>query len=222
MAITKAELKNAFREVASLEFSHIPTDETSIKYNFSDKFNKRMQKLIKSQKKAYWCLVNTAAKRVAIIFLAIFTMFTAAFSVKAIREPVVNFIMEIYETFTHYLFEGDTTNTISKEYSITELPDGYIQTNKFRNENLITTIYEKTAHNVIEFTQTTTKHAQIHIDNEHESVYKDIVNGIEINISETLDIKHVFWIKDNYYFDITCYGDISIDTIKELIMSIDY
>ena len=38
MAISKAEFKQAFREVASLEFSHIPQDEKSINYNFSDKF----------------------------------------------------------------------------------------------------------------------------------------------------------------------------------------
>ena len=53
MAITKAEFKQAFREVVSLEFSHIPTDENSIQYTFSEKFNKRMEKLIKSQKKVY-------------------------------------------------------------------------------------------------------------------------------------------------------------------------
>ena len=67
MAITKAEFKNAFRKVASLEFSHIPSDECGIQYTFSEKFNKRMEILIKSQNKVYWDVVSTAAKRVAII-----------------------------------------------------------------------------------------------------------------------------------------------------------
>ena len=72
-----------------------------------------MQKLIKSQKKLYWNIVNTAAKRAAVIFVAIITIFTAAFSVKAIREPILKFIKQIYESFTFCSFEGDTTEIIT-------------------------------------------------------------------------------------------------------------
>ncbi len=185
MAITKAEFKQAFREVVSLEFSHIPTDENSIQYTFSEKFNKRMEKLIKAQKKVYWNLVSTTSKRVAIIFLAIFTMFTAAFSVKAIREPIVKFISEIYETFTHYFFDGDTTDTITQEYSIKVLPDGFKQTNQIKSDVFVTTEYQDDSGNIIQFTQMTTEHsAGYFFDNENGTITTEYVGDVEVQFYE--------------------------------------
>ena len=98
------KIKAAFREVVSSEFAHIPTDESSIDFTFSEKFNKKMEKLIKSQRKSYYIFINTVGKRVAILFVAIITLFAASMSVKAIREPVINFIIEVYESFTKYFF----------------------------------------------------------------------------------------------------------------------
>lgn len=109
MAMSKTDFKNAFREVVSSEFAHIPTDESSIDFTFSERFNKRMEKLIRSQKKVYYNFVNTAYKRVAILCVILLTMLTTACSVKAIREPIVNFIKQVYESFTHYSYDGDTT-----------------------------------------------------------------------------------------------------------------
>lgn len=143
MAMSKSDFKKALREVVSLEFAHIPEDESSINYTFSERFNKKMEKLIKSQRKAYWGVINTATKRAAVIFIAILSLFTAAFSIKAIREPIVNFFIKIYETFTHYSFEGETTEFISKEYSITNLPEGFVKSEQTKSDISIITIYNR-------------------------------------------------------------------------------
>ena len=116
MSMSREEFKAAFREVISSEFAQIPTDEDSIDFTFSEKFIKRMDKLIRAQKKSYYKFINTAGKRVAVIFAAIITLFTASLSVKAIREPVVRFIKQVYETFIHYTFEGDIQPKIKKEF----------------------------------------------------------------------------------------------------------
>lgn len=222
MAITKAEFKKAFREVVSLEFSHIPTDENSIEYTFSQKFIKRMEKLIKSQKKVYWHFVNTASKRVAIILLAIVTMFSAAFGVKAIREPIVNFIKQVYETFTHYSFEGDIAETITKEYIITQLPNGFEQKDKIKNDYLIYTVYENMDEQKIEFSQRTTQsHSGLFEDNENTVVSKIVINSMEIELQEWFDTKCAIWTYDGYFFMLDCAGNIEVDTIKEIIKSIN-
>ncbi len=221
MAITKAEFKQAFREVVSLEFSHIPTDENSIEYTFSKKFNRRMEKLIKSQKKVYWKFVNTASKRVAIIFLAIFTMFTAAFSVKAIREPIIEFIKQVYESFTHYSFDGDTVETITKEYTITKMLDGYEQIDKITDDDYISTTYKNELGDTIAFSQQITKgNSGLFVDNENGDLYTEFVNGIEVEFKEWYDTKSAFWISDGYLFSINCVGDVSFEQIKQIISSI--
>ena len=74
MAMSKTDFKKAFREVVSSEFAHIPTDEDSIDFIFSEHFEKRMKKLIRSQKKMYYNFVNTVFKRVAIICVVLLSI----------------------------------------------------------------------------------------------------------------------------------------------------
>ncbi len=221
MAINKNDFKNAFREVVSSEFAHIPTDENSIDFTFSECFNKRMAKLIKSQKKAYYSLINTAYKRVAIICIIILALLTTACSVKVIREPIVNFFTEVYESFTRYFFEGDTANTITKEYSLKVLPDGFKQTNKTQSDILIITEYQNEHGDIIEFTQSSTKRVEHTFDNEKANVYTEMLNNLEVKIYDSYDTKQAVWIKDEYSFNLICYGDISIEAIKHLIENME-
>lgn len=221
VAITKAEFKDAFREVVSLEFNHIPNDEESIDYEFSDKFNKRMEKLIKSQSKPYWNFISTASKRAAVIIVAVLTLFTAAFSVKAIREPIIKFIKQVYESFTHYSFDGDTVEIINKEYTITKMLDGYEQLDKLTSDNTIATTYKNKSGDTIIFTQMTTEYSIGYlVDNESGKQYTETVDGIEIDFKEWYETKTAIWTNDGYVFSIDCIGNISFEDIKQIIRSI--
>lgn len=222
MPISKSEFKEIFREVISSEFLHIPKNEDEIDFEFSERFNKRMAKLINSQKKAYYHLINTAAKRVAIIIVLILTMFTAAFSVKAIREPIIKFVKQIYETFIHYSVEGETEDTITKEYSLKFVPDGFEQINSVRDEYTVSIVYKNASEDSIIFTQMTTKNHLGHfVDNETGKIYSEIVDGINVEFKEWNNSKNSVWIEYGYVFTIDCYGEISFDEIKQMIASLE-
>lgn len=220
MSMSKTDFKNAFREVVSSEFAHIPTDENSIDFTFSERFNKRMEKLIRSQKKVYYNLINTAAKKVAVILVIFATLTTASMSVKAIREPVVNFIVEVYESFTRYFFDGDTTKELKKEYVITELPTDFLQTSAVKTDINQTVTLEDTNDNMIIFTQSITENKIFDIDNQKETPKIEKVNGIEIYIYTYEKDKFIFWSDNGYFFQITAYGDIDEETLIKMIKSI--
>ena len=217
--MSREEFKAAFREVVSSEFAQIPTDEDSIDFTFSEKFIKRMDKLIRAQKKSYYKFINTAGKRVAVIFAAIITLFTASLSVKAIREPVVRFIKQVYETFIHYTFEGDIQPKIKKEFFIKTLPDGFIQHDKIESDLAITTIYVND-NNTIKFTQQSTNNANHFFDNESGTLTKVTISGINVDIYESENIKHAVWTDEGYFFKLTCIGEINIDSVTMMIESI--
>ena len=221
LSMSREEFKTAFREVVSSEFAYIPTDEDSIDFTFSEKFIKRMDKLIRAQKKSYYKFINTAGKRVAVIFAAIITLFTASLSVKAIREPVVKFFTEVYESFTRYIFEGDTTDTINKEYSIKVLPDGFEQTSVIKGDTIVTKIYENKNGDKIKFTQQTTNNANHTFDNENGKVTKISLNDINIDIYETDGIMHALWTEYGYYFKLSYYGNTEIENFKAIIKTIE-
>ncbi len=62
MAMTRAQLNQALRDAASMEFADIPSNEEEISFQFSDKFMQKIEKLIARQKTLYWNCVNTATK----------------------------------------------------------------------------------------------------------------------------------------------------------------
>lgn len=219
LSMSREEFKAAFREVVSSEFAHIPTDESSIDFTFSEKFIKRMDKLIRAQRKSYYKFINTAAKRAAVIFAAIITLFTASLSVKAIREPVVRFIRQVYETFIHYTFEGEIQPKIKKEFFIKTLPDGFIQHDKIESDLAITTIYVND-NNTIKFTQQSTNNANHFFDNESGTLTKVTISGINVDIYESENIKHAVWTDEGYFFKLTCIGEINIDSVTMMIESI--
>ena len=219
MSMSREEFKAAFREVISSEFAQIPTDESSIDFTFSEKFIKRMDKLIRAQRKSYYKFINTAAKRAAVIFAAIITLFTASLSVKAIREPVVKFIKQVYETFIHYTFEGEIQPKIKKEFFIKTLPDGFIQHDKIESDLAITTIYVND-NNTIKFTQQSTNNANHFFDNESGTLTKVTISGINVDIYESENIKHAVWTDEGYFFKLTCIGEINIDSVTMMIESI--
>ncbi len=219
MAMSRTDFKNAFREVVSSEFAHIPSDESSIDFAFSEHFNKRMEKLIRSQKKVYYNFFNTAYKRVAIICVVLLTMLYTACSVKTIREPIVNFFTEVHESYTRYFFEGDTSSQIEKEVFITKLPDGFVQSDKIESDLAITTVYVNND-STIKFTQQSTSNASHSFDNENGTLTRVNISNLNIDIYESENIKHAVWTDSGCFFKLTCIGDISIDSITMMIKSV--
>ncbi len=223
MAITENQFKQAFREAVSSEFSHIPSDENAIDIVLSERFTRKMEKLINAQKKSYYAFVNTAAKRAAIVFAILLTMLTTACSVKTIREPILNFIKEVYETLTHFSVDGDTVEVITKEYYPTYIPAGYTQVDRMKSDAYIVTTYKNDADEYIDFKQMTSETTVGYfIDNETQILTIEDSNGLEIYYKERNNTKFALWNNHGYTFEINCFGDnIDLKIIQNIISSVE-
>lgn len=224
MAITKDQFKNAFRTAISLDYVDIPENDDIINVSFSDEFIKKMQKLIISQKKSYWYFINTTAKKVAAVFLVSMILFSSMMSVRAIREPVVEFFKEVYDTFVSYFFEGDTIDEISKTNSnettsSINLPSGFVQIDVLENKNMISTIYANEHGDTIEFVSAITDEAKITFDTEHMQHHTIYITDVKVDVYEGDGIKHAIWIEDSTLKLITCCGNIQMESIEAMILS---
>ena len=118
MAITRTDFNNAFREVIAQEFSHIPNDENSIDFTFSEKFERQMQRLIRSQRRVFYSFVNTSYKRVATVLVVLLTTAVTLFSIKPVRDGTFNFLGGIYNSLNQNYFEDNTPDNSSNNSSI--------------------------------------------------------------------------------------------------------
>ena len=105
-------------------------DEVTREYDFDAKHERKMQKLLRMHKKPYYKMIDTVGKRVAVIILTVLVLLsTATFSVKALREPVVRFIITTYEKFSSLVFGAEGVEDIPKEikefFEPTYVVEGY-------------------------------------------------------------------------------------------------
>lgn len=220
MAMTKVELLNAIREAATYEFRDIPRDDSQIPHKFSAEFEYKIAKLIQKEKSFFWHFINTASKRVAVIVLVFVMLFTTACSVKAIREPIVRFLTEVYETFTQYFFEGEKTNVITEKYQISAIPTGFSEESVFETDTVITVVYQNAQNNTIHFTQSITDGTTIYLDSEKGDRKTIAVSEYEVHLYSQNGVLFAMWVHDGYYFEVVCYGDFSENHMISLIQSV--
>lgn len=224
MAITESEFDRAFREVVASEFKDIPLNEEEIDCTFSKKFEKKMDRLIRTEKKVYWRFVNTAYKKAIIAAVVITLLLTGALSVSAVRKSIVNFITKIYETFVSFNIDGEGTNEILYEYKFSSIPDGFKETNSLKNPAAIEHEYTNDIGEKIKLTQGVTDGFALSIDNEHGSLSKITVKDIKVYVyvHESGRFTSAQWLtEDGYAMTLNYEGNTDIDTIIALIGSIE-
>lgn len=223
MSMTKEEVFEVFRYYASKEFEDIPENESEIDCEFSDEFNKKMEKLLKRESYERTHIFSRTRKKVIMVAATIILVLAGMMSVGAIREPIVEFIYSVYEGFTEIFFEGDTTDKIAYRYSLSELPEGFVETQRISDDSINIVRYEnKQNGNIIELSQSITENISFSLDNEHGYIEKNEVKGKEINIyiSDYGDHYIAFWIQDSYAIRLIYSGSTTIEEILNLIESI--
>lgn len=102
-------LTQALQEDLDAQMSSFSPDN-EIAFEFSDKFEADMQKLLNRASKPYYFFINTVGKRVAVIAVVLFiALTTTVFSVEALRKPVVEFFVTFFEKFSTVVF-GEEPN----------------------------------------------------------------------------------------------------------------
>lgn len=106
-SMTRCEAEKAFRESASEEFLHIPA-ENEIEHEFSEKFNRKMKKLLRKVEYNGTHYLSKPQKRVLALIAVTVMIFAGLTSIGAVREAVVEFVTETFDNGAFYDFDADT------------------------------------------------------------------------------------------------------------------
>ena len=198
------ELENVFNENFN---SDIKALEGMKPHSFSERHNKKMNKLIKRQRKPYFKLICTAGRRAACVIVAVIVASASALSVKAIREAIFDFITNIFSDHSVVTTESGTEigypKIIENEYYISELPDDFIIGATIRNDVSINVSYFNDDKYIL-FSQYTKSVYEETFDNEHTRFEKitDESGQEYLMISTEADISFI-WDNGKYIFEIT-------------------
>ena len=171
----------------------------------------KIYKLIGLEKKSYFILINTFGKRVACIIILIFTvLMTTIFSVKALREPFINFIVSTYEKASTIIFKSDESKpnqsvTLSEFYEPEYLPQGYIKTYEERLYLSYFCEFTDQDGNIINTENFITENSILSINTENVETEKMFINDnkTEAIYYENKGVKEIVFGLDGYGFTVS-------------------
>ena len=215
-------IREAFEQLDAWEEDQLDIDFTE-EIHFSEKYERYMARLLRAQKKPWWQYTNTVAKKVAVIALVILLTFGASMSVSAVRKPVVEFIVNVYERFVEIFFGEDDIAEASCEletiYTLGKLPEGYeLVECQYRTHFVKFTWKDEEEHSI--------KLSQYIFDSKATYDYENsnymIVNmsGLKVAIIEKQDRKMFCWNLGDFAFSMSVPRNFSLEESADLIKSL--
>ena len=223
MTVTENEiLKAAIGRTLIPEYDQI-LENASDEHDFSPRFEKRMQKLIRRRRRPYFKMINTVGKRVAVFAVTFLIIsMTTVMSVKALREPFLDFIMSIFTDHstvsTVSQTDKDYPAAINDKYSITYDLSGFELV--YSNENSISNHYEyQMSSTMILYSQIVVSEYQANINTEGAEIEHIDVNGHDaIGFEDNNGYYHLIWNNGEYIIDLG--SNIGKDVLIEIAKSV--
>ncbi len=213
-------IREAFEKLDAWEENQLDIDSTE-KIHYSEKYERYMARLLRAQKRPWWQYTNTVGKKVAVIALVILLAFGASMSVSAVRKPVVEFIVNVYERFVEIFFgEEDIAEApceMDTIYTLGKVPEGYELVECQSRKHFIRFIWEDDEGNSIKFSQCAliSKATQDYENSDYVIVDNA---GMKIVLVDKFGIKSLYWNSDEYAFSI---GAPSSYTFEECVIWIE-
>lgn len=224
--MTNETFRKAIAEALDPEYAAmIPEHDEHI---FSERFERKMQKLIRRRSKPYYMLISTGLRRVAcVIIMFLIVSFSTVMSVEALRKPFLDFLASIFSDHTTIEsvleLEGEYPKTIEERYEITEgLEDYYIE-KKVYDDNLISVSYRSyTNKSLIVFNQATIEQYESNINTENTSIVSEKIGEYYAIAFNTQDYFVLIWNNGDYIFELSSnIGQNALINIAESVKKVE-
>jgi len=221
------KIKQAFIKYNEQYTDSLPSKEKLKEFHaFSPEYERKKQRIIKYHTKAYFPFVKTVGRQVAAVLVICFlALGSTAMSVKAIREPIINFIVEIYEKFSRITFQPESIeeikppSTIEQEYIPSFIPAGYSESSRDDVDVMIQTEYTNKDGDILLFSQMTIENRKVGIDTEETETKEITVNDNSGIFYSNKGWNTVLWNDKRYAYSV--FGMISEAEILKVAESVE-
>ena len=204
---------NEIREIETLDYSHIKA---------SDPFKKSILNILEincSSKKHY-------SKKLLVCIAAIIICFSIVMSVSAMRNAVLDFFVNVYETFASFFIENEenveTPNTIETKYESTYFEkNNYTQLNQIETNFRILTIWNNGTF-TIDVSQHIVDKNEITLDTEETTSYEIVyIENQKIYYTIKNNTYFVKWLAHGYSFNLSCEEALGWEEIEQIVSNME-
>lgn len=236
--MTREDFKNALRESAALRNNDILNDTSE--YTFSDTFEKRMHKLIKSVDSYGIKSPKRYYKWAAIVAASLVLLFTTStMHVSSTPEDVARMKVTKYPTYYEITFEDYLTSHIANKYEPSYIPEGYEPANiedipiltSYQSSILNRTIlndfnvlytYMNSDGQIITFRQYITYNDYHRFPTENVTFQKLDTQKVDATLYNVDGTTMVIWMQNNYFMKLTTTDTLSEAEIIKIVESVTF
>ncbi|MBQ7290147.1 MAG: hypothetical protein IJW76_00280 [Clostridia bacterium] len=216
------KLKDAFKEINSEELNNlnIPKED----FEFSERYKKNMEKLLAKQRKPYFRYFNTAGKRAVACILIVAMLFASSMTIEAVREPVVEFFVSVYEKFVEIFFGDDeienSPDAIEEIYTLGYVLEGYEFVGRENNSIYSKSIWENGKYEIIFYQYILSGNETLDFQNSSYNVIK--ILNFNVSVIEKNDKRILYWNNNEYSFRLYIPNYFSNEDITNIIKNVTY
>ncbi len=173
----------------------------------SEKFNKKMRKLIKSENSLYHRLTLTKARRIMLVAAIIVAVMTASLSVDAIREKIFSFFVTSGENYNVIEHSPDSDFYHSQIESVLKpsyVPNGY-KLSDSNSDTISSYLCYTKGDDYLTIEQFVAKDYVSASDIEFKTITRENYEGINFIIKTDEDMTMLIWERDGYVFEAVGY-----------------
>ena len=220
MAMTKAEVRRAFREVMAEDYADVPAKE-ELNHTFSPEFYAKMDALIAEQKRGSWRLLSRQARRAVVAAAILAASLLLVACTPKLREAVAELVVTVYETFVRFTsdsVDGQLRTEIETIYEFDPVLAGFEMVSQEQGSPYyVETVYIDGLGNSIVLRQSVAAGSIGTTDIENSTSFSKTIFGTNVWISSANNMQTATFFYNGYRFIIRCIGT-TTQTELELIV----
>lgn len=158
-------------------------------------------------------------RRITISIVSALLVVSMMFSVSAIREPIIEFFVEIFDEFIHIFTDEEVKETLDSYYIPTCLPSGYTEENKDVQKSFVYHIWSNDTEKIV-MTQRLGNLANYYLDNEETEYTTENISVYTVHYALKNEVYTCVWANDEYTFMLRCPESLGWETVVDIITSV--
>lgn len=224
MTISDEVLYAQAAEARDIWLSTMPQKATISEHRFSARFNRKMNRLLKEQRRSHKTnkVIRYMRRTAAVIMIALVVFFSFAMTVSAFRERVIEVVVNVFNELTDYRFISIETEAIDLpkvEFGYVPADMEEISRESMNGHELI--IYKGDGERYFELTRDLVLSGgeyRKYLDTEDSEYETFFIQGEEAYANYNKGSGTIIWTSGDILY--TLYGDLSLDELKEIALAI--
>ena len=221
MALSKAEVCRAFRQVMAQDYADIP-EKGAIEHVFSAEFYAKMDALIAEQKRGSWRLLKQRVRRTLVVAVILTLSLLLVACTPRLRQAVAELAVTVYETFVDFVSgssaEPEPRTVIETVYELDPAPEGVERVSQtWKSPCSVETVYVDSAGNSIFLRQIASTGAIGTTDTENSSSFSKMIQGTNVWFSSADDMQTASFFYDGYRVALRYMGEMTQPEVEVLV-----